>query len=234
MALEPMSEIASRLELSIQSQESSTQNQKCLEPHNCAICNGTGFIPSANSHGYIECQCAIEKRATTRLPERFRQASFLDINASIHNFVLDWFKAPGDGLFISGKAGRGKTYLAAAIVRTLLFIHQEAFFIRCPDFYAALREAYRTNTSDHSVYGQYVNPNYVVLDDLGSGTLSDFQRAATTELLDQRINKQQRPTIVTSNWSLEQIAEKLDERIASRLSSFVSLELAGEDRRMRK
>jgi len=73
---------------------------------------------------------------------------------------------------------------------------------------------------------------YLILDDLGAGSLSDCERRYTLELLDTRLNKM-RPTVVTSNWSLQEIAERMDDRIASRLAGFAALELAGNDRRIK-
>ena len=58
---------------------------------------------------------------------------------------------------------------------------------------------------------------FLVLDDLGAGSLSDCERRYTLELIDTRLNKL-RPTIVTSNWNLQEIAERMDDRIASRLA----------------
>jgi len=72
---------------------------------------------------------------------------------------------------------------------------------------------------------------FLVLDDLGAGSLSDCERRYTLELIDTRLNSM-RPTIVTSNWNLEEISERMDDRVASRLAGFAALELAGKDRRL--
>lgn len=51
------------------------------------------------------------------------------------------------------------------------------------------------------------------------------------EVLDRRLS-QCKPTVVTTNWSLAEIAEQVDDRVASRLASFTCIELAGLDRRL--
>jgi len=38
--------------------------------------------------------------------------------------------------------------------------------------------------------------------------------------------------VVTTNWTIEQIAERMDERIASRLSGFVVMAFTGRDLRV--
>jgi len=99
------------------------------------------------------------------------------------------------------------------------------------ELYAALRECCRLNTSEAEVLRPYAAAPLVVLDDLGAGGLTDFERRATLEILDQRLN-QLRPTVVTTNWELPEIAVKMDDRIASRLATFTNIRLAGADRRL--
>lgn len=165
-----------------------------------------------------------------RLPQRFRQATLLDFPKNIQDFVLDWLAHPRDGLLLTGAVGTGKTHLLAAIARTLLLVHQEAAFHRCAELYVALRTCYGENCSEESVLRKYFAPRWLCLDDLGAGSLSDFERRNTLEILDQRFNRNL-PTAISTNWSLEQIAERMDDRIASRLGSLAGLELSGEDRR---
>ncbi len=184
-----------------------------------------------------ECECVSAKRIITRLPGKMRKARMTDIDDDLRGAVLDWLAKPNDGLLITGDAGRGKTYLAAAIVRMLILIRnhfkppREVYFIRCPEFYLLIRECFDLRISERHVYEQLTSPYWLALDDMGAGALSDFQRSATLELLDQRLNKNY-PTIVTTNWSLGEITAKMDERIASRLGAFTALELAGKDRRL--
>ena len=89
------------------------------------------------------------------------------------------------------------------------------------------------NLSEESVLEPLEQVRFLILDDLGAGSLSDHERRFTHDLLDRRINRNRR-TVVTSNWTLEQIAERMDDRIASRLGSFTQLELRGRDRRLER
>jgi hypothetical protein len=226
--MKSIAEISGRLEQSLSQQKSSIQDQPSSQSE-CPECRGAGYVRA--SGGIRECVCAAESRVIARLPERFRQATLLDFSKNIQDFVLDWLSHPRDGLLITGAVGTGKTHLLAAITRTLLLVHREAVFHRCGDLYRALRACYGENCSEESVLRKYFAPRWLFLDDLGAGSLSDFERRNTLEILDQRFN-QRLPTAVSTNWSLEQIAEKMDDRIASRLSSLAGLELSGEDRRV--
>jgi chromosomal replication initiation ATPase DnaA len=199
-------------------------------PSRCSQCGDAGYVV-ANGKAR-QCECLLEKRVSSSLPPRYRNASLLDFPQRIQSVVLDWIATPGDGLLLTGAVGTGKTYLAAAITRTHVMIHHPVMFRKCADLYAAMREAYRLNLSESTVLETYLKPRMLALDDLGAGSLSDHERRVTLDVLDQRLEACL-PTVVTTNWSLDQIAERMDDRIASRLSSFLTLELEGTDRRVR-
>lgn len=225
-------EVAEALRLSLQSRVNSTSNLTSSETTKCADCEGGGFklVEKNGSRRAQECHCVAERRVVSRLPLRYQKASLLDFSGPTREFIVDWISKPGDGLLITGPVGSGKTHLAAACCRTLILIHQEAFFQRCADLYKLIRETYRTNMSEESVIEASDNRRFVFLDDLGSGSLSDHERRVTLEILDRRLNRIL-PTCVTTNWSLEEISERMDDRISSRLQSFTQLKLDGRDRR---
>jgi DNA replication protein DnaC len=50
-------------------------------------------------------------------------------------------------------------------------------------------------------------------------------------IIDKRIELG-KPTVVTSNLSLSQISQLIDDRLASRLASFELIEMKGEDKRL--
>lgn len=198
----------------------------------CPHCKGDGyFMQEGKAH---RCSCAIERKIASLLPERYRKASLEDFHGDTLTTTVVWLRKPTDGLFITGPVGTGKTHLVAAIVKHLTESSIDATFKRCAQFYADVREMFRMeNYSQNSVLGPLERTRFLALDDLGAGSLSDSERRYTLEILDRRLNKV-RPTMVTSNWRLGDIAEKMDDRIASRLAGFTGIELAGEDWRLRR
>lgn len=178
------------------------------------------------------CACAIERKIQSMLPERYQRASLADFHGQALESITSWISEPSNGLFLTGTVGTGKTHLGAAIVRHLAESRISVAFQRCSEFFSAVREMYRKEESEGLLLSPLITPRFLVLDDLGAGSLSDAERRFTLEVLDRRANHL-KPTVVTSNWSLQEIAEKMDDRIASRLSGFMRIELSGHDRRTR-
>lgn len=176
------------------------------------------------------CQCSIERKIAARLPERYRRATIQDFGVGILGFATQWLTNPTDGLLIFGPTGTGKTHLAAGILRALVESGTDVVFQRCAQFFSNIRETYRSNVSENTVLKPLVTTSFLILDDLGSGSLSDHERRLALDLIDRRLNEN-RPVIVTTNWSLTKISETMDDRVASRLSTFKSLELLGKDLR---
>jgi DNA replication protein DnaC len=196
---------------------------------NCSLCRGTGYrLENGKS---FPCDCSRERRIVSRLPVRYRTASLNDFSSQIQEAVHFALARKTDGLLITGPVGTGKTHLAAAIVRHLVRLGNDAIFRRCAKFYSDLRNAYQENASEESILVPIASAAFVVMDDLGAGSLSDHERRSTLELLDRRLNENL-PTIVTTNWTLSKISECMDDRIASRLAGFSAIELTGTDLRI--
>jgi DNA replication protein DnaC len=228
--MEAVTEIVKRVEQSLPRPVSTiTESRTPNSQAECAACDGNGWISDNGSTK--PCACQREKRIERELPLRYRRAKLSDFSLKVQEHVGRWLRSPGEGLLLSGVVGSGKTYLAAAIVRERVEHGSAASFRRMSELYTALRESFHTNVSEAEVLRPYLSAPLIVLDDLGAGGLSDFERRSTLEILDQRQNAM-RPTIVTTNWELPDIAEKMDDRIASRLAPYTNLRLVGADRRL--
>ena len=100
----------------------------------------------------------------------------------------------------------------------------------------AMLESMRQSVSrgEEDTLGQRLRDCYLlVLDDLGVGGNSDWVLKTIYTLIDVRYSGF-RPTIVTTNLSLNDIANRLDTRLASRLAGGLVVELDVPDRRLRK
>jgi DNA replication protein DnaC len=203
----------------------------------CPNCEGDGWIVrdvEGMGRKAFPCECQISARVARRIPALYRNARLADFKETTIERLKEFFGKPDSlGLLIFGHTGVGKTYLAAAITRELLEIGQEILFLEVSRLYSELRECMKRNESEESLIAQYVHARWLVLDDFGAGALTDFERRYALDLLNRRANAK-RKTILTTNLRLEEIAEKLDERIASRLSGFDQIEAQGKDRRAKR
>lgn len=201
-----------------------------VEPRiECNTCGDTGWVPVAN--GVVRCSCIVERRVRQTLPPRLHQARLADLSAPRLRAITAWVKAPGDGLLLFGPSGTGKTWTAAALTRLLIEAGRDVLWRSAAEFFRALRESYEHNRSEGEVMGVYASAPTLVLDDLGAGSGSDFERRSGVELMERRANRLL-PTVVTTNWSLEEIAQRIDDRLASRLSMFARLKFGGPDLRL--
>lgn len=140
-------------------------------------------------------------------------------------------------LFITGPTGVGKTHLAVGIIRELAKKGvKNMHFTTAADLLLALREA----VSDHGaskeakIVGVYSGYDILVLDDLCAEKTTEYAATALYMVLNARIGDM-KPTIVTSNFTRQDIAEVMP-RVASRLAEYEIWDMTGlpDYRRNRK
>ena len=72
----------------------------------------------------------------------------------------------------------------------------------------------------------------LIIDDLGANKATEWVRQITYYIINER-EQRMLPIVITSNFSLEEIAEQIDSRISSRIAGMCkSIKLSGKDRRL--
>lgn len=184
-----------------------------------------------------------------RIPPRFR-------GKSLDGFVTSEKPDPrsetikalqsGQGVFITGAPGTGKTHLAvaslAAYIPTLdkvaapgKFILQDVGFalLSSSEFFLELKASFSIQTGEMEILSRLTAVKILLFDDVGAEKVTDWSRQMFYTLIDRRYRNMAQ-TIITSNLSLQQLAESIDDRISSRISEMCKvITLTGKDFRIR-
>jgi DNA replication protein DnaC len=154
------------------------------------------------------------------IPKKYAGASFdnfrvNDGNRTAYNDALN-FRDSGRGLFIHGKRGCGKTHLACAIGNK----YSGAIFVTSLDFVLEIKEGFTKNWSTNEIVEDY-SSGLLIFDDLGSelqrGKDNGFAVEAVSALIDRRYREDYWRMIITSNYSIGEISDLVNDRIASRI-----------------
>jgi DNA replication protein DnaC len=137
---------------------------------------------------------------------------------------------PAVNLYIWGPAGSGKTHLATAIARG----YREAVIAKPTHIYRKCR-GLKDGEDEQTTIDRIANMPYLVIDDLGADKSTEYSIATLYEIIDARDMNRKTGLIITSNLSLNMLADKLgDDRITSRIRGMSKvIKLSGADRRIK-
>ena len=121
-------------------------------------------------------------------------------------------------LTIVGGTGAGKTYMAAAIARSFLLRGLSVRFEHTKNLLDNLRSTYNSWNDEtfESKLHWYKSIGLLILDDLGVETGTEWEKSQVWDIIDDRIHRQSY-LVITTNQTRNDMADKLDHRIASRV-----------------
>lgn len=215
--------------------------------YSCKKCNDSGFIEGKH------CDCLIEEiNNLLKLEsgflnlEEFENANFQlfenkDYMLVLYEKMKKWCYSNFDKnlIFLAGQTGVGKTHLMKCMANELIKRHKLVYlttsFAMHQDFVKSF--ATRDLSEKQDLLDKYLNAEILFIDDLGTELR---QRDITVNYLYQILNERKmkkRPTVITSNLSIEDIMDYYDERIASRIAdkaTSVCVYINGNDVRLKK
>ena len=143
------------------------------------------------------------------------QKRYCDIWRMIAKRYADTFSeryARGEGLYIEGTNGTGKTHLAAAIALQLL---NEGIPVICKtssDMFTDIKKAYDGgDMSEAQILDIYKSADLLIIDDLGKEQCSDWSMTTLYSIVNDRY-EDMKPIIVTTNYGAEDLIRVLTPR----------------------
>lgn len=154
--------------------------------------------------------------------------------------IARWYAKdkPGNTLYLYGGCGTGKTFLASLIAQG--FDEDEVVFDDVPCLLDRIKSTFDGVGSGQAIIAEYCSCELLILDDIGTGKITDWNVGILYQIINARYNAS-KPLIVTSNYDLDGLAERLARvddiaarRIVSRLSEGIKAFLGVKDRRRLK
>lgn len=231
-----------------------------LEPiYDCPDCKDTGYIGNQKCHCFkravIELlyeQSNIKEFPTESSFDNFsldfyspsiydkttgRSArTIMEDTLKICHRFIDTFGKDFQNLFFYGSVGVGKTFLSTCIAREIMDREFSVLYFSAPQLFSALSQSkFDKNDVDAKNMGEHIfNCDLLIIDDLGSEYTNAFIAAQFFACINERLIHR-KSTIISTNLSLESIADLYTERSFSRItSSYTLLKIIGDDIRIKK
>ena len=133
------------------------------------------------------------------------------------------------GILLYGGVGTGKTYATACICNELMSNGKTVLVMNLGLYYLKLRREWAEAEND--VLNYVKTCDLLVIDDLGTENVSEFTKEKMFNLIDTRY-RANKPMLITTNLTPDEIREKLGSRIADRIAgSCLEYEVKGESKR---
>lgn len=142
----------------------------------------------------------------------------------------------GYNFFLWGNYGTGKTGMAVGILKNRVEAYCEAaFFVTVPRLLEMIRASYDKHDSPHEeALRRARTTSLLVLDDLGAERPTDWVQEQLYLIINER-HDNRLDTVITSNLTLDQLADRIGERTIWRIAEMCKvIEVKGKNLRDRR
>jgi len=172
------------------------------------------------------------------VPKKYMQASLENCERQpkiLIDFAKEWAIKPVSVFFFGG-CGTGKTYFTFAMIREMFRTCPVKLWPRyftSPELDSKLLQASKSEEGDAWVIRDIAEQDILFIDDFGRETKSDRLKRQYFEILNYRYVNEL-PTILTSNYNINDLGEILDKAVASRMQEWEAFHFKGKDMRKEK
>jgi len=215
----------------------------------CNLCDSNGYFFNNKSDGSFGkvvsiCNCAINANnynkaysfwKNSNIPKKLiMRYKFSIWDSSGINFdrIINIMKEKDEKswIYIHGNAGTGKTYLAILIAKMCLLKEYSVFYIKTVDLLDRLRP--NGGEDSNKLMNKCKDVNVLILDDIGHEKMSEWVRERMFSLISSRWDNGLL-TVFTSNFDIENIKDKINEAVYSRIKGeSYEILINGKDKRL--
>ena len=194
----------------------------------CEKCKGTGFLKRGD--GTVKfCSCrfsSVDENKILRIPRRYWDAEMEKLAEKklsmfqhhaitvAKTFIENFNPEEGKGITFTGSPGVYKTYMAVCILKEVYRNKRiKGVFFDTKDLLYTMKMLIESR-KDLKLLKALLGRSLLVLDDLGSERLSDWQREILNYIISYRYNNL-KSTIITTNYVLEGGDFSLENRLGS-------------------
>lgn len=217
--------------------------------YNCPACEDTGFIGGRRCKCYINLlkeierakiekiapinECTFESFDTNYYPEEMdgvcpkKKAEIIKENCK--RYATSFTKRSKSLLFM-GNTGLGKTHLSLAIANVVINRGYSVIYGTAQNILRDLQNENFGRTDNLRYFeNEILSTDLLILDDLGTEFKNQFTVSCLYNIINSRLCAKL-PTIISTNYTFEELEEKYDQRITSRITGqYSTLILVGND-----
>ena len=215
---------------------------------NCTECNDTGYV------GSNLCKCVLKRAKeislaslSAKMPidecrfDNFSLDFYADENKTAMKKIFEYVKnyaenisPKSESLLFFGDTGLGKTHLSLAVATAALERGMGVVYSPVQNIIQKLEKEHFSYNSDTPILDDVLECDLLILDDLGTEFSTSYSQSLIYNIINTRILTGM-PTIISTNLQLEELAEKYNNRVASRIIGCYSIKkFCGTDVRQQK